>query len=106
RQHQPGKALCHHAHDLFGQENAAPRHERSSGCLSQRLAGDAQAWSGNGLRIARAMDRLPVLERQATVLVRMIGLSHEDAANICDCDIATIEGRMQRARTRLAALPV
>ncbi|RUY20503.1 hypothetical protein EN974_31960 [Mesorhizobium sp. M7A.F.Ca.CA.001.12.2.1] len=52
------------------------------------------------------MDRLPVLERQATVLVRMIGLSHEDAANICDCDIATIEGRMQRARTRLAALPV
>ncbi|RVA37660.1 hypothetical protein EN933_29020 [Mesorhizobium sp. M7A.F.Ca.US.001.01.1.1] len=46
------------------------------------------------------MDRLPVLERQATVLVRMIGLSHEDAANICDCDIATIEGRMQRARTR------
>ncbi|MEZ2328981.1 sigma factor-like helix-turn-helix DNA-binding protein [Mesorhizobium sp. RCC_202] len=84
--------------------DAASQHDRTSGCLSQSLAGNAQAGTRDGREMARAMDRLPAPERHAAVLVCMIGLSYEDAAAICDCDATTIKGRIQDARTRLAAM--
>lgn len=85
-------------------EAAAWRHESSSSCLSEIFSTDAREGTLCGREIARAMDRLPAPERQAAVLVCMIGLSHEDAADVCDCDAATINVRVHDARKRLSAV--
>ncbi|TPL87248.1 sigma factor-like helix-turn-helix DNA-binding protein [Mesorhizobium sp. B2-3-12] len=70
-------------------------------CLSEPFASEALEQMGTGPGIARAIDLLADQERQAIVLVCMLGLSYEDAADICDCDTATIKGRIQDARTRM-----
>jgi RNA polymerase sigma-70 factor (ECF subfamily) len=89
---------------LAGLEDAASQQESPSSCLSEPFAADTQEWRPCAREIALAMDSLPGPEREAAVLVCMIGLSHEDTADICDCDTATIRDRVHDARTRLAAL--
>jgi RNA polymerase sigma-70 factor (ECF subfamily) len=54
--------------------------------------------------LARALARLSHDQHQALMLVAAHGLSYEDAAHICNCPVGTIKSRVQRARTRLAAL--
>jgi len=85
-------------------EGAAPQPRGPASCLSEPFATDTQEQMETGPRIARAIDLLADPERQAIVLVCMLGLSYEDAADICDCDTATIKGRIQNARTRMAVL--
>lgn len=83
---------------------AEAKDEGSSGCLSQASAAQSPGSMPTSLKIAQAMDRLPELERHAIVLVCMIGLLHEEAADICGCDTATIKRRLHKAKARLAAL--
>ncbi|KAA3452296.1 RNA polymerase subunit sigma [Mesorhizobium sp. SARCC-RB16n] len=83
---------------------AAPQPHASFGCLSESSATSTPAYMQAGPKIACAIDRLPGPEREATVLVCMLGLSHEDAADICDCDTATIKARIRDARTSMAVL--
>jgi RNA polymerase sigma-70 factor (ECF subfamily) len=51
-----------------------------------------------------ALAQLPDDQREALVLVGAAGFSYEEAANICECAVGTIKSRVNRARTRLAAL--
>jgi RNA polymerase sigma-70 factor, ECF subfamily len=51
-----------------------------------------------------ALAQLPSDQREALVLVGASGFSYEEAANICGCAVGTIKSRVNRARTRLAAL--
>src|SRR6202012_4832823 len=53
-------------------------------------------------RAARA--KLPADQREALVLVGASGFSYEEAAAICECAVGTIKSRVNRARTKLAAL--
>jgi RNA polymerase sigma-70 factor (ECF subfamily) len=54
------------------------------------------------LRIA--LTKLPPEQREAIVLVGASGMTYEEAASICGCAIGTIKSRVNRGRTRLAAL--
>jgi RNA polymerase sigma-70 factor (ECF subfamily) len=54
--------------------------------------------------LVHALTRLHDDQRDALLLVAVQGLSYEDAALACSCPIGTIKSRVQRARTRLAAL--
>jgi RNA polymerase sigma-70 factor (ECF subfamily) len=73
-------------------------------CISARPASDAtQEWSARGREIARAIDRLPDDQRRVLVLIGVLGISYEEAAEICDCAVGTVKSRLHRARNRLLA---
>ena len=54
------------------------------------------------VRVAR--EKLPQDQREALILVGASGFSYEDAAAICGCAVGTIKSRVNRARSKLAAL--
>ena len=51
-----------------------------------------------------ALNKLPSDQREALILVGASGFSYEDAAAICGCAVGTIKSRVNRARSKLAAL--
>src|SRR4051794_14180848 len=51
-----------------------------------------------------ALAKLPQDQREALILVGASGFSYEDAAAICGCAVGTIKSRVNRARSKLAAL--
>jgi RNA polymerase sigma-70 factor (ECF subfamily) len=51
--------------------------------------------------LARALSTLPPALREALVLVGAQGLSHEQAAAICDVPVGTMKARVSRARRLL-----
>ncbi len=51
-----------------------------------------------------ALMKLPADQREALLLVGAEGLSYEEAAAVCGCVLGTVKSRVNRARTRLAAL--
>jgi RNA polymerase sigma-70 factor (ECF subfamily) len=51
-----------------------------------------------------ALTRLPVHQRDAVILVGAAGMTLEQAASICECEIGTIKSRVHRGRARLAEL--
>ena len=51
-----------------------------------------------------ALAQLPSDQREALILVGASGFSYEDAATICGCAVGTIKSRVNRARSKLAAL--
>jgi RNA polymerase sigma-70 factor (ECF subfamily) len=48
-----------------------------------------------------ALQQLPDEHREALILVGAIGMTYEEAAEICGCALGTIKSRVNRARTRL-----
>ena len=50
----------------------------------------------------KALDLLPVSQRESLILVGASGFSQEEAAQICGCAVGTIKSRVNRARNRLA----
>lgn len=53
--------------------------------------------------LARVVARLPPALREALVLVGARGLSHEEAAAICEVPLGTMKARVSRARRAVAA---
>lgn len=51
--------------------------------------------------LAVALQRLAADQREALILVGAMGLSYEEAADICGCAIGTIKSRVNRARSKL-----
>lgn len=51
-----------------------------------------------------ALREIPYNQREALLLVGAAGFSYEDAATICQASTGTIKSRINRARSRLAAL--
>jgi len=51
-----------------------------------------------------ALVKLPLDQREALLLVGAQGMSYEDAAAICGVAVGTMKSRVNRARSRLAAL--
>ena len=52
----------------------------------------------------RALDVLPLDQREALVLVGAAGFSYEEAAKISGCAVGTIKSRVNRARSKLTDL--
>jgi RNA polymerase sigma-70 factor, ECF subfamily len=50
------------------------------------------------------LQKLPVEQREAIILVAASGLSYEEAAEICGCAAGTMKSRVNRARNRLAEM--
>ncbi len=51
-----------------------------------------------------ALATLPLDQQEALLLVGAHGMSYEEAAEVCQVAVGTVKSRVNRARTRLAAL--
>ena len=47
------------------------------------------------------LQQLPPEHREALILVGAVGMTYEEAAEICGCAIGTIKSRVNRARAKL-----
>jgi RNA polymerase sigma-70 factor (ECF subfamily) len=52
----------------------------------------------------RLLNDLSPAHREILILVPVLGLAYEDAAEICNCSVGTVKSRLNRARLALAAL--
>ncbi|MDB5368595.1 MAG: polymerase subunit sigma-24 [Roseomonas sp.] len=52
--------------------------------------------------LSRALQALPLAQREALILVGAHGLSHEEAATICGVPVGTVKARVARARMALS----
>lgn len=74
----------------------------SEDCVSGRPSREAtQEWSVRGVEIAEAIERLPPEQREILVLIGVLGVSYEEAVQICGCAMGTVKSRLFRARERL-----
>jgi RNA polymerase sigma-70 factor (ECF subfamily) len=51
-----------------------------------------------------ALAKLPEEQREVLIMVGAVGLSYEEAAEVCEVAVGTIKSRVNRARNRLAEL--
>jgi len=73
-------------------------------CVSAKpTIGATQEWSARGLEIHNAIQALPEQQREVMMLIGVLGMSYEEAADICNCAMGTIKSRLNRARVRLLA---
>lgn len=71
-------------------------------CVSSvRAVQPNQEWVVRGDEIRAALDNLSPEQREVVVLVGALGVSYEEAAEICNCAIGTIKSRLNRARARI-----
>jgi RNA polymerase sigma-70 factor, ECF subfamily len=54
--------------------------------------------------VREALKGVPEKQREALVLITMVGCSYDEAALICGCEVGTIKSRVNRAKVRLARL--
>jgi RNA polymerase sigma-70 factor (ECF subfamily) len=77
----------------------------STGAFTERLAVSPSQQGVVDLADFRiALAKLPPEQREVLIMVGVGGISYEDAASICGVAVGTVKSRVNRARTRLAAL--
>ncbi len=54
--------------------------------------------------VMHAMTKLSDDQREALTLICMNGMSYEEAAEVCNCQIGTMKSRVNRARSALACM--
>jgi RNA polymerase sigma-70 factor (ECF subfamily) len=82
------------------------RHSHSLEDLPEHLlqAPAAQLAAVQNRELREALKQVPHNQREALVLVVMVGCSYEEAALICGCEVGTVKSRVNRAKARLAEL--
>lgn len=71
-------------------------------CASGRPVEEAtQEWTVRGKEVDAAINRLPQHHREVLMLIGVVGVSYEEAAEICGCAVGTVKSRLNRARTSL-----
>jgi RNA polymerase sigma-70 factor (ECF subfamily) len=79
----------------------APTDDWESAADTARSGGGSRFEDGVMLR--RLLDGLSTERREALVATQVLGLSYEEAAQVCDCPVGTIRSRVARAREDLIA---
>jgi RNA polymerase sigma-70 factor (ECF subfamily) len=71
-------------------------------CASSRPISEAsQEWSVQSKEVHEAIQTLPDQQREILMLVGVLGVSYEEAAEICNCAVGTVKSRLSRARANL-----
>lgn len=75
------------------------------GRLASRLSLEAnQEWRVRLGELLGWLDQLPEQHAEALLLVAGVGMTYEEAADVCYCSVGTIKSRVSRARQQLATL--
>jgi RNA polymerase sigma-70 factor (ECF subfamily) len=76
-----------------------------SGKYAATLSSPAsQDWSMALQNLQTNLQRLPAEHREALILVGAVGMTYEEAAEVCGCALGTIKSRVNRARAKLLKL--
>ena len=79
--------------------------EDADGSYAETLIAPAEQLSHPECRALHdALDKLPEEMREPLLLVTLGGYSYAEAAEACECELGTVKSRVNRARTRLAAM--
>jgi len=74
-------------------------------CASGRPVTEAtQEWSVRSREVHDAINRLPPAKREVIMLIGVLGVSYEEAAEVCHCSIGTVKSRLNRARASILQL--
>ena len=65
---------------------------------------DEQLWAMDMSDCTRALDQLPVLQRQTLLLVGVGGFGYEEAAKLLQSPVGTLKSRLARGRSNLTKL--
>ena len=93
----------HLAIRLAAQRTGRKRHEREAAMHSRENA-DASSLPELEKALDEALQQLPEIHRQALVVCYLEGKSHEEAARILGCPVATLRSRLARGRQRLHSI--
>jgi DNA-directed RNA polymerase specialized sigma24 family protein len=52
--------------------------------------------------MSNALQTLPAAQREVVILIGVLGVSYEEAAKICNCELGTVKSRLNRGRAALA----
>jgi len=77
------------------------RRRRDSSVMAGATTPGSSADAGQQVAVTDMLARLSPERREAFVLTQMLGLSYEEAAEVCACPIGTIRSRVARARAAL-----
>ena len=81
---------------------AGREHPGTAGCVSEVCTFmPGQEWAVRGVELRAALERLPAEQREVLVMIGVLGISYEEAAQICGCAVGTIKSRLNRARNRM-----
>jgi RNA polymerase sigma-70 factor (ECF subfamily) len=69
--------------------------------VARRVSQPSQELALEVQDVRAAIGRLPRPQREAIVLVGVLGFSHDEAARVCGCAVGTIKSRLSRARSGL-----
>jgi RNA polymerase sigma-70 factor (ECF subfamily) len=67
-------------------------------------AAATQEWGVTIRALQEGLQQLPPEHREALILVGAVGMTYEEAAEVCGCALGTIKSRVNRARARLLKL--
>ncbi|AZO53491.1 MAG: sigma-70 family RNA polymerase sigma factor [Mesorhizobium sp.] len=71
-------------------------------CASSRPVSEAtQEWSVQSREVHGAIQKLPEHQREVVMLIGVLGVSYEEAAEICGCAVGTVKSRLNRARENI-----
>jgi RNA polymerase sigma factor (sigma-70 family) len=71
-------------------------------CVAITSAMEAsQEWCMETREVLEAIDRLPAHYRDVILLIGVSGVSYDEAARICGCNIGTVKSRLNRARMQV-----
>jgi RNA polymerase sigma-70 factor, ECF subfamily len=89
--------------------STSKRRSRERGLMSAVAPEDvgrapAQEWFTAKDAVQQALAKLPDAQRETIILIGALGLSYEECAEVCACEIGTVKSRLNRARARLAVL--
>ena len=92
--------------ELYSQMRKSGREiQDSDGLFTESMAMHPAQYGALDLQdFKKALDQLPPDQREAIILVGASGFSYEEAAEICGCAVGTIKSRVNRARSKLAAM--
>lgn len=77
-------------------------HPAMASCVSESGVSPAtQETSMECREVLEAIRALPLEQKEVVVLISVMGLSYEDASEICGCRLGTVQSRLYRARARL-----
>jgi len=96
--------LCTFLHNQLGSDCRKPRREIADMERISMVSPPAQIGRLEFKATWRALNVLPLDQREALILVGVSGFSYKQAAEICGCPVGTAKSRVSRARARLAAI--
>ncbi len=70
----------------------------------ERTQPSGQEWSLRAAEMQRMIHRLPADQREALILIAVLGVSYEEAASVAEVPVGTIKSRLNRARNGLLVL--